>query len=52
MTHSRDSLTAASGSPTITMIVSPYPALTSASTGYASLHLTAAEQTLANMRKL
>src|SRR5205814_1643401 len=48
MTRSRDSFTAASGRPTMTIIVSPYPALTSTSTGYASMPLTAAEQTLAN----
>ncbi len=31
------------------MIVSPYPAFTLTPTGYASMPLTAAEQTLANM---
>src|SRR5262245_10031020 len=49
ITRSRDSFTAASGSPTITMMVSPYPAFTSTSIGYASMPLTAAEQTLANI---
>jgi len=38
----------ASGRPTITMLVSPYLALTSTSPGYASMPLTAAEPTLAN----
>ena len=33
----------------MTMRVSPYPAFTSTSTGYASMPLTAAEQTFANM---
>jgi hypothetical protein len=35
----------------ITMIVPPYPAFTSTSTGYAWMPFTAAEQTLANLRK-
>src|ERR1017187_4432351 len=52
VTRSRDSFTAASGSPTMTISVSPQPALTSTSTGYASMPLSAAEQTLANMGKL
>jgi hypothetical protein len=52
ITRSRDSLTAASGSPTMTINVSPNPALTSTSTGYASMPLTAAEQTLANIALL
>ena len=34
----------------MTMTVSPQPALTSTSTGYASIPLTAAEHTLANIR--
>src|SRR6185437_12216087 len=41
-----------SGSPTITILVSPQPAFTSTSMGYASMPLTAAEQTLDNIRKL
>src|SRR5438552_1405062 len=49
LTRSRDSFTAVSGNPTITTMVSPQPALTSTSTGYASLPLTSAEQTLASM---
>src|SRR3989442_1519045 len=49
LTRSRDSFTAASGSPTIMTLVSPQPALTSTSMEYASMPLTAAEQTLANM---
>src|SRR5580704_965786 len=49
LTRSRDSFTAASGRPTMTMNVSPQPAFTSTSTGYASMPLTAAEQTLDNM---
>src|SRR5690349_17183001 len=49
ITRSRDSFTAASGNPTIIMIVSPYPAFTSTSIGYASIPFTAAEQTLANI---
>jgi len=49
LTRSRDSLTAASGKPTMTMTVSPQPAFTSTSTKYASMPMTAAEQTLANM---
>ena len=52
VTRSRDSFTAASGRPTMTISVSPQPALTSTSTGYASMPLSAAEQTLANIRKL
>jgi hypothetical protein len=36
----------------ITIMASPYPALTSASTGYASMPLTAAEQTLTNAQIL
>ncbi len=42
----------ASPRPTSTMVVSPSPALTSTSTGYASIPLTAAEQTLANLRQV
>ena len=52
VTRSRDSFTAASGRPTMTMTVSPQPALTSTSTGYASMPLTAAEQTLESMGEL
>ena len=52
VTRSRDSFTAASGRPTMTISVSPQPALTSTSTGYASMPLSAAEQTLANMARL
>src|SRR5262245_55141363 len=50
LTRSCDSRTAASGNPTITTLVSPQPELTSTSTGYASIPLTAAEHTLANMQ--
>src|SRR5580698_6789161 len=49
LTRSRDSFTAASGSPTITTIVSPQPELTSTSTGKASIPLTAADKTRASM---
>ena len=52
MTRSRDFFTAASGRPTMTMMVSPYPAFTSTSTGYASMPFTAAEQTLANVGRV
>src|SRR5262245_57423903 len=52
LTRSRDSFTAASGNPTMTTTVSPHPALTSTSIGYASMPLTAAEQTLASMGDL
>src|SRR6266516_2706925 len=48
LTRSRDSRTAASGSPTITTTVSPHPENTSTSTTNASMPLTAAEHTLAN----
>src|SRR5213594_876475 len=48
-TRSRDSLTAASGRPTITMTESPQPAMTSTSIGYASIPLTADEKTRANI---
>jgi hypothetical protein len=37
---------------TVAIRVSPQPALTSTSTGYASIPLTAAEQSLANMDQL
>src|SRR5271163_1017036 len=49
LTRSRDSLTAASGNPTMTTIVSPQPELTSTSTGKASMPLTAADKTRASM---
>src|SRR6202044_3797114 len=48
-TRSRDSFTAASGNPTMTTMVSPQPELTSTSTGKASMPLTAADNTRANM---
>src|ERR1700722_4713443 len=48
-TRSRDSFTAASGSPTITTTVSPQPELTSTSTGNASIPLTAADKTRASI---
>src|ERR1700744_860896 len=51
-TRSCDSRTAASGSPTMMIFVSPQPAFTSTSMGYASMPFTAAEQTLDNMRQL
>jgi hypothetical protein len=49
LTRSRDSLTAASGNPTMTTVVSPQPELTSTSTGKASIPLTAADKTRASM---
>src|SRR5436190_21363965 len=52
MTRSRDSFTAVSGKPTITMSVSPQPTLTSTSTGNAWMPWTAAEQTRANMGRM
>src|SRR3954467_466735 len=52
LTRSRDSLTAVSGRPTMTMTLSPQPAFTSTSTGNASIPLTAAEHTLANINCL
>src|SRR3984957_16208018 len=48
-TRSRDSLTAASGRPTMTIMVSPQPELTSTSTGKASIPLTAADKTRASI---
>src|SRR6188472_1393438 len=50
LTRSRDSLTAASGKPTITINESLKPESTSTSTGQASIPFTAAEQTFASMR--
>jgi hypothetical protein len=47
LTRSRASFTAASGRPTMMTKVSPQPASTSPSTGYASMPLTAAKRTLA-----
>src|SRR4029453_15307035 len=49
VTRSRLSLTAASGSPTITMFGSPPAPLTSISTSYASTPYTAAEEIFANI---
>src|SRR5688572_5245514 len=52
LTRSRDSFTAASGKPTITITLSPQPELTSTSTGKASMPLTAAENTRASMPRM
>ena len=52
LTRSRDSFTAVSGRPTMTITLSPQPELTSTSTGNASMPLTAAENTRASMRRM
>jgi hypothetical protein len=49
VTRSCDSFTAAAGRPTMTVMVSLQPQLTSASTGKASIPLTAADKTRARM---
>src|SRR5437868_6163154 len=51
-TRSRDSFTAASGSPTMTIMESPQPAFTSTSIGYASIPFTAEEKTRDSMGAL
>src|SRR5665213_1943902 len=49
LTRSRDSFTAASGRPTMTITVSPQPHFTSTSTGKAAIPLTAADKTRASI---